>query len=116
MKPDELKTGHVYFFCGWSNSKYPVPVITTYVYIGKNLNQDGKYTSQNEYIFEDQTKYFEKEILEGLSEAERKEYDGPEEPYRMTMRDDSLNTIQDIDGLIDFLMLSKKQSNAKDIL
>lgn len=116
MKPDELKTGHVYFTCGWSNPKYPIPSIETYVYIGQNLYEHRADMTQNEYIFEIPDKYFEQEILNGLTEDQRREYETPEEPHRVTVREDSLGIVRDIDGLIDFLILTKKQPNAKDLL
>ncbi|MBI5076151.1 MAG: hypothetical protein HZB62_13420 [Nitrospirae bacterium] len=114
MEPNELKKGHVYFSCGWSTAKYPVPDIRTFVYIGENIEEDLDKT-QNEYTFEIPKKYFEKEILNGLSEEERTEYEGPEEPNRTIVPEDCLAVIKDIDGLIDFLTRSKKEPNAEDI-
>jgi len=116
MKSNELKIGHVYFSCAWSNPKHPVPVIRTYVYIGKNLYEDREDKSQDEYIFESPIKFFEKEILNGLSENEKEEYEGPEEATQMVIPEDSLDIIKDIDGLIAFLEISKKEPNARDIL
>jgi hypothetical protein len=85
-------------------------------YIGQNLHEDRTSIAQNEYIFEIPDKYFEQEILNSLTEEQKREYEAPEEPHRMTVREDSLEIIRDIDGLIDFLILTKKQPNAKDVL
>jgi hypothetical protein len=115
MEPDELKIGRVYFSCGWSNPRYPVPVIRTYVYIGKNLYEDREDKSKDEYIFQSPIKYFEKEIIQGLPEEERTEYERPDEPTAIIVQEDSLAAINDIDGLIDFLARSKKERNAKEI-
>jgi hypothetical protein len=115
MNPNELKIGHVYFSCGWSNRKYPVPVIGTYVYIGKNLYEDREDKSQDEFVFESPLKYFENDILNGLSEDDKEEYDGPEDPTQMVISEDSLVIIKDIDGLIDFIERTKKEPNAEDI-
>jgi len=115
MKSSELKIGRVYFSCAWYAAKYPVPDIRTYVYIGKNIYEDREDKSQDEHVFEEPRKYFEKEILNGLSEDEKKEYETPEEPYRMTIPEDSLEIIKDIDGLLDFLKRSKKEQNADQI-
>jgi hypothetical protein len=115
MTPNELKEGMVFFFCGYSNPKYPVPEIETYVYIGKNVPKNKQTTEQNEYVFEEPRKYFEKELLDGLSEDEKTNYVPPEEPYRIIVPESSLNTLYDIDGLIRFLLESKKEPGAKDI-
>ena len=115
MKANNLKEGRVYFSCGWSNPKYPVPVIRTYVYIGKNIEQERNDQSQNEYVFEDPLKYFEKEILEGLSPAEREEYAEQDEPRKIKVPEDSLDIIEDIDGLIKFLLMSKQQPRAHEV-
>ena len=115
MKPNELKIGHVYFSCGWANRKYPVPVIRTYVFIGKNLYEDREDKSQDEFVFESPLKYFENDILNDLSEDNNEEYDGPEEPTKMVISLDSLEIIKDIDGLIDFIERTKKERNAEDI-
>ncbi len=114
MEPNELKIGHVYFSCGWSNPKYPVPVIRTYVYIGKNLYEDREDQSKDEYIFQSPIKYFEEEIIR-LSEEEKAEYERPEEPTELIVQENSLGVIKDIDGLIDFLTRSKKERNANEI-
>jgi|WetSurMetagenome_2_1015567.scaffolds.fasta_scaffold35037_3 hypothetical protein len=115
MKPNELKTGHVYFSCGWSNPKYPVPMIRTYIYIGKNLYDDGKDKSQDEYIFQSPIKYFEEEILSMLPADEKEVYEGPEETTELIVPENSLTVIKDINGLIDFLDRSKKERNASQI-
>lgn len=115
MKPNELKIGHVYFSCGWSHRKYPVPVIKTYVFIGKNLYDDRENKSQDDFAFESPLKYFENDLLNGLSEEVNEENDGPEEPTQMVIPEDSLEIIKDIDGLIDFIERTKNKPNVGDI-
>jgi hypothetical protein len=115
MKPNELKQGKVYFSCAYSNPKYPVPEIETYVYIEKNVSLTEEATEQAEYIFEDPRKYFERELLSGLSEEEKVHYEPPAEPTRSIFHEGGLNLIHDINGLIQFLEKSKKEPGAKDI-
>ncbi len=65
MDPRNLQPGKVYFNCGYVHPKYPIPRVLPLVFIREGA--DG-------FWFQNPQKYFQKDILEDLSDEDKKEF------------------------------------------
>ncbi len=100
MKPDKLITGKVYFMCGYENPGKPIPQIQTLVYLGKNLFKRD-ISEGDEYIFQDPQVYFIEDVT--ADDVKRHILDTSENSGRITVPQDSIDTVLSFDELLAWL-------------
>jgi hypothetical protein len=104
MNPDELEQGQFYFLLLFYLSKIEIPMIKTFIYVGKNLEDKGNKT-RDEWFFQDPRSYLEHgSFLQMPKEIKRKVFVADE---------DALFQMYDINGLIERLKKIKEGTGSK---
>lgn len=112
MDANLLVVGKAYFLCGYHHVKYPIPRIRTYIYVGKNLDEDNK-EANDEYYFEKPEAYFSAKI--NASGQNNDECGELAETGRLLIPGEHLHLIKDYDGFIEWLISLSKAANANKI-
>jgi predicted RNA-binding protein with PUA-like domain len=94
IKPDDLTTGDYYFLLLFYHPKYEIPMIKTFIYVGKNLYYEGTH-KEDEFYFQDPRSYLE----HGSFDA----FDTEIEHETFFANHDVLLQMYDIHGLIERL-------------
>lgn len=96
INPKDLISGKVYFLLGFYHPKLSIPMIHTYIFIGKNVFRDREDTSKDEWIFQDPESYIEYGCFLDLSENQKKKI----EPEIICFNEDTIQSIYDLNELI----------------
>ncbi len=98
IDPKDLISGKVYFQFGFFHPKIPIPMIHTYVFIGKNVFRNREDTS-DEWVFQDPESYLEYGCFLDLSENQKRKFASE----IICFNEDTLRSIYDLDELINKL-------------
>lgn len=114
MTPADLVIGKVYFVCSYAHPKYPIPEITAYVYIGKNLEAD--LQDNDEYYFELPESYFAEDIKAALSEDELIGYGLSQSESKMRVGEEHLGSvIETLDDVERFIQGIKQEAHYGEV-
>src|SRR5262245_10807000 len=64
--PDELNEGECYFQIGYSDTVHDIPIIETWIYVGKNLRREPD--GSDHWYFQDADSYIKHGSFVGLSD------------------------------------------------
>ena len=95
IKPEDLVEGQCYFLLFFYHPKNEIPMIKTFIYVGKNLYASGKKNPEDEWYFQDPKSYLERGSFVQLSKKIKHE--------KFLANKDTLFQMYDINGLIERL-------------
>ena len=114
MTPADLVIGKVYFVCSYVHPIFPIPEITAYVYLGKNL--DGAAADGDEYYFEVPEQYFASDIKAALGKDGIADYEPPHGQTRMQVSAGHLESvIETLDDVERFIQGIKQEAHYADV-
>lgn len=97
IRSDELVQGQHYFFVLYYDENGTIPMIRTFIYIGKNIfGGHDKGESEDEWYFQDPDSYLQYGSLVSLSKAVIEKVN----PTFDALDEGSLHAVYDLNGLI----------------
>lgn len=106
MDPRNLQRGKVYFSCGYMHPKYPIPRVIPLVFIKEEA--DG-------FLFQDPQKYFQKDIVEGLSEEDKIEFLDSIDEEDFFIAKDQIHLVKEFMGFKSFVDDLEKKPLVKQV-
>lgn len=107
IKPEDLTLGQFYFLLLFYHPKIEIPMIKTYIYVGKNLDADSGKSSEDEWYFQDPKSYLEHGSFVQLSKKIKHE--------TFLANKDTLFQMCDINGLIKNLIKIREGASQNSI-
>ncbi len=115
MNAEELKVGRTYFACAYFIRNKPTPEIETWIYLGKNISSGDSESEDSYHYFQDPESYYQREILDELTEEQAQEYENPESPIRMRVLESEVEgLVQDLKELKIFIEALSGELNADE--
>ncbi len=105
IKPEDLIEGQCYFLLLFYHPKIEIPMIKTFVYVGKNLYPVRKKKPEDEWYFQDPKSYLERGSFAQLSKKVKHE--------KFLANKDALFQMYDINGLIERLTKIREGGTVK---
>jgi hypothetical protein len=108
MKSRDLTKGKIYFSCGYTHNKYPIPVIETLVFVEKKKLNSGV----EGFLFQTPEKFFSDAKSLNLSNNAK---DKPNEGYSVMYSEENMDLVYDIGELQAFINDLKNQPHAEEL-